>query len=58
MAIIRAIVAGERKPQVLAALRNARLKSTASAIAHALTGDYRTEQVFVRQQELQLYGVY
>lgn len=58
MAIIRAIVAGERNPQVLAALENPRIKSSASEIAQALTGDYRFEHIFVLQQELQLYGVY
>jgi transposase len=58
MAIIRAIIAGERNPQVLAALKNSRIKSSASEIAHALTGDYRVEHIFVLQQELQLYEIY
>lgn len=58
MAIIRAIVAGERNPQVLAALKNPRIKSSVSEIAQALTGDYRVEHIFVLQQELQLYEVY
>lgn len=58
MAIIRAIVAGERNPQVLAALKNPRIKSSTSKIAQALTGDYRVEHIFVLQQELQLYEVY
>ena len=46
MAIIRAIVAGERNPQVLAA-----------EIAQALTGDYCVEHIFVLRQELQFYEV-
>lgn len=54
MAIMRAIVAGERDPQVLAALRHHRSQRTAAEIAQALAGDYRSEQVFVLQQELQL----
>jgi len=58
MAIIRAIVAGERNPQVLAALKDRRTKSTTDEIAQALTGDYRPEHVFLLQQELQLYEVY
>jgi transposase len=58
MAIIRAIVAGERNPQVLAALRHHRSQRTAAEIAQALAGDYRIEHVFVLQQELQLYDVY
>ncbi len=58
MAIIRAIVAGERNPQVLAALKNPRIKSSVSEIAQALTGDYRLEHIFVLQQELQFYEVF
>jgi transposase len=58
MAIIRAIVAGERNPQVLAALKNPRIKSSTSEIAQALTGDYRVEHIFVLQQELQFYEVF
>ena len=58
MAIIHAIVAGERNPQVLAALKNPRIKSSVSEIAHALTGDYRVEHIFVLQQELQFYEVF
>lgn len=58
MAIIRAIVAGERNPQVLAAKRHYRIKRTEAEIAQALTGDYRQEHIFVLQQELQLYDVY
>jgi len=58
MAIIRAIVALERDPQVLAAKKHHRVKRTETEIAAALNGDYRPEHVFVLQQELQLYDVY
>jgi hypothetical protein len=58
MAIIRAIVAGERNPEVLAALKNPRIKSSVSEIAKALTGDYRVEHIFVLQQELQFYELF
>jgi hypothetical protein len=58
MAIIRAIVAGERDPKVLAALKDPRIKSTTQEIAKALSGDYRTEHLFVLKQELALYEVY
>lgn len=58
MAIIRAIIAGERRPEVLAALKDHRIKKTTGEIAQALTGDYRPEHIFVLQQELQLYEVY
>lgn len=58
MAIIRSIVAGEREPEVLAKLKDPRIKSTTAEIAKALTGDYRLEHVFVLKQELTLYQVY
>jgi len=45
--IIRAIVAGERDPQHLAALRNYRCKKDAHEIAMALTGTWREEHLFV-----------
>ncbi|MDV2997850.1 MAG: hypothetical protein N4J56_007555 [Chroococcidiopsis sp. SAG 2025] len=58
MTIIRAIVAGERDPQILAAKKHHRAKRSEAEIAAALNGDYRSEHVFVLQQELQLYDVY
>jgi hypothetical protein len=58
MAIIRAIVAGQRNPQVLAALKNPRIRSSTQEIVKALTGDYRAEHIFVLKQELQLYEMY
>ena len=58
MRILRAIVAGERNPQVLAAMKDRRIKASEGDIAAALTGDYRAEQLFILQQELQLYEIY
>jgi hypothetical protein len=58
MKIIKAIVAGEQDPQVLATLKDPRIKSSTADIAKALTGDYRNEHLFVLQQELTLYEVY
>ena len=58
MRILRAIVAGERDPQVLAAMKDRRIKASTDDIAAALTGDYRAEQLFILQQELQLYEIY
>jgi transposase len=58
MAIIRAIVAGERDPAVLAGLRNFRCKSSVATIQAALSGNYRPEHVFALQQALELYDVY
>jgi transposase len=43
--IIRAIVAGERDPRVLAQLRDRRCKRAAAEIATALAGRYRPEHV-------------
>lgn len=54
MAIMRAVVAGERDPQVLAAQRHHGSQRTIAEIAQALAGDYRRKHVFVLQQELQL----
>ncbi len=58
LSIIRAIIAGERNPQVLATFKDGRIKASTQDIAAALTGDYRAKQVFILQQELQLYEVY
>lgn len=58
LAILRAVVAGERNPQVLAHLRDERCEKSATEIAKALTGTYRAEQVFALQQALTLYDTY
>lgn len=58
LAIIRAIVAGQRDPQQLAALRDPRCKKSEREIARALTGHYRREHVFALQQALALYDFY
>ncbi|MEH2425537.1 MAG: transposase [Nostoc sp.] len=58
MAIIRAITAGETDPQILAAKKHYRAKRSEAEIAAALNGDYRSEHIFVLQQELHLYDVY
>ena len=56
--IIRAIIAGERDPEVLARLRHYSCHSSAETIAKALTGSYRTEHLFALEQALALYEVY
>jgi len=58
MQIIRAIVAGERDPQVLATFRNGRCQRSEVEIAKALTGNYRAEHVFALKQALALYDAY
>ncbi len=58
LAIIDAILAGERDPRRLAALRDHRIKSSAATIAKALVGDYRKEHLFALRQARQLYQAY
>lgn len=58
MKIIRAIVAGERAPSVLAAMRDRNCKSTVETIQAALVGNYQPEHVFALQQALALYDFY
>lgn len=52
MAILRAIVAGERDPQVLARLRDRRLRAEEAAVARSLQGTWRDEHVFALSQAL------
>jgi transposase len=56
--ILRAIVAGERDPRTLAALRNYRCQKDVDAIARVLTGTWREEHLFVLKQALALFDFY
>jgi transposase len=56
--ILRAIVAGERDPYKLAALRNYRCKKDEDEIAKALTGNWREEHLFILKQSLETYDFY
>lgn len=58
LAIIRAIVAGERNPVTLAQLRDPRCAHRPDEIAKALTGHYRDEHVFALKQALAAYDFY
>lgn len=58
LAIIRAIVQGERDEAKLAGLVNYRVRASAATIRAALRGDYRPEHLFVLSQALELYDVY
>jgi transposase len=58
LAIIRAIVAGERDPVQLARFREPRCASSTEDIAKALTGYYQPEHVFALKQALALYDAY
>jgi transposase len=57
-AIVRAIVAGERDPLILAQMRNPACKSSEEMIARALTGSWKEELVFVLTQALVIYDIY
>ena len=58
MRIIRAIVAGERDPEVLAAFRDIRCHSSIEVIKAALVGNDRDEHIFALSQSLDLYDFY
>jgi transposase len=58
LAIVRAILAGERDRLKLAALKDRRIKSSETTIAKALEGDYRAEHLFALRQALELYDYY
>jgi hypothetical protein len=58
LAIIDAILAGERDPQILAKLRDWRIKATEETIMKSLVGDYREEHLFVLGQSLAGYRTY
>ena len=49
-AILLAILAGERDPQTLAALKDHRIKASRDTIAKSLCGDWRPEHLFTLQQ--------
>lgn len=55
MAIIRAIVAGERDAQKLAQLRDWRCSKSVDEIAEQLTGHWREDHLFSLQQSLKMY---
>jgi len=58
MKIIRAIVKGERNPDVLTEFRDVRCKSSPETIRGALVGNYQPEHVFALTQSLALYDFY
>lgn len=58
MTIIRAILAGERDPQVLAGYRDCRCKSSIETITKALQGNWREEHLFSLRQAVELFDMY
>jgi len=55
MAIIRAIVDGERDPHVLSGLRHPGCRKSQEQIAEQLTGNWRSEHLFNLRQALKMY---
>ena len=58
LAIVRAILAGERNPHVLAQHRDPHCRSTQEDIVKSLEGSYLDEHLFELKQALELYDFY
>ena len=58
LAILRAIVAGERDPNRLSTLKNNNIRASREEIAQSLEGDWRSELLFVLEQSLELYDTF
>lgn len=56
--IVRAIVAGERDPHVLAAMKNGKIRASQEEIARSLHGHWRIEHLFALQQALEHFDFY
>jgi transposase len=58
LAIVDAILAGERDPHELGKLRDWRIKTSEETIAKSLVDDYREEHLYVLRQSLEYYRTY
>jgi hypothetical protein len=58
MKIIKAILAGERDPRMLARNRDRRCQNSSATIAKSLVGNYREEHLFALKQAVDLYETY
>jgi len=58
LAIVDAILAGERNPKKLAALKHGRIQASDSIIIKSLQGNYLPEHLFTLKQALQSYRHY
>lgn len=58
MKIIKAILGGERDPQVLARNRHGCCQNSSETIAKSLIGNYRNEHLFALRQAVELYETY
>lgn len=56
--IVRAMLAGERDPQTLAALSHPGIHATRDTIAKSLEGTWQSDLLFVLQQEVAMYDAY
>ena len=56
--IVRAILAGERDPETLAALSHPGIQATRHTIAKSLEGTWQPDLLFVLQQEVTMYDAY
>ena len=52
---LRAIVAGERDGQILAAMKNVRIRASQDEIAKSLQGNWRAEHLFALKQALAMF---
>jgi transposase len=57
-AIIRALLAGQRDPNALAALRDPRCMASEEEIVHSLQGDWKPDVLFELQQAVDAYDFY
>ena len=55
LAVLDAIVAGERNPEVLAKLRDSGIKADQETIRRSLEGNWRAEHILALKQRLSLY---
>jgi len=58
LAIMDAILAGERDAHKLAQLRHPRIRASEENIIKSLVGDYREEHLFTLRQSLKAYRYY
>lgn len=58
LAILDAILAGERDPEMLAQLRHPGIKASKETIVRSLQGDWRPEHLFTLRQALDAYRYY
>ena len=56
--IVRAILAGERNPETLAALSHPGIHASRETIAKSLAGTWQSDLLFVLQQEVTMYDAY